>query len=53
MVENDEKYIEKVKELIFNWIDSNEITLKGGNTIRTIIIWYKSISLGSDINSPN
>ncbi|MBU3135525.1 heparinase II/III family protein [Clostridium gasigenes] len=35
-VENDEKYIVKVKELIFNWIDSNEITLKGGNTIRTI-----------------
>lgn len=35
-IEKDEKYIEKLKWFIFNWIDNNEITIKGGNTIRTI-----------------
>lgn len=35
-IENNEKYIDKAKELLFNWIDNNEVTLKGGNTIRTI-----------------
>lgn len=35
-IEENEKYIEKLKWFIFNWIDENEINIKGGNTIRTI-----------------
>ncbi len=35
-IEDDNKYIDKLKWFIFNWIDNNEINIKGGNTIRTI-----------------
>ncbi|WP_300348483.1 heparinase II/III family protein [Clostridium sp.] len=35
-VKEDEKYIDKLKELIFNWIENNEIKISGGQTIRTI-----------------
>lgn len=35
-IEKNEKYIEKLKWFIFNWIDENEINIKGGNTTRTI-----------------
>lgn len=35
-IEENDVYIEKWKELILDWIEKNEITLKGGKTIRTI-----------------
>ena len=35
-IEKNDRYIEKLKWFIFNWIDNNEIDIKGGNTIRTI-----------------
>ncbi|WP_024615472.1 heparinase II/III family protein [Clostridium sp. Ade.TY] len=35
-IEDDNKYIDKLKWFIFDWIDNNEINIKGGNTIRTI-----------------
>ena len=35
-IEENDIYLDKFKELIINWIDNNEITLKGGKTIRTI-----------------
>ena len=46
---NDEKYLDKLKELIFNWIENNEIKECGGQTIRTIdtgircFSWMKSL----------
>lgn len=46
---NDEKYLDKLKELIFNWIEKNEIKECGGPTIRTIdtgircFSWMKSL----------
>ncbi|SCJ07561.1 Uncharacterized protein conserved in bacteria [uncultured Clostridium sp.] len=35
-IEENDIYLDKLKELIINWIDNNPITLKGGKTIRTI-----------------
>lgn len=35
-LKDDDRYINKLKELIFNWIENNEIKIDGGKTIRTI-----------------
>lgn len=46
---NNKKYLDKLKELIFNWIENNEIKECGGPTIRTIdtgircFSWMKSL----------
>lgn len=46
---NDEKYLDKLKNLIFNWIENNEIKECGGPKIRTIdtgircFSWIKSL----------
>lgn len=35
-IEENNIYLDKLKDILINWIDNNEISLKGGKTIRTI-----------------
>lgn len=35
-IENDSKYLKKLKFFIFDWIEKNSISKNGGNTIRTL-----------------
>ncbi|MEG1003758.1 heparinase II/III family protein [Clostridium sp.] len=43
-IEEDEKYIDKLKYFIFDWIENNEININGGNTIRTIDTGIRCLS---------